>query len=284
MSESRSRSGVWRVLRIGLLVYLGLLLLLAGCQRRYIYYPQREAAEVLLRQGAQMGFEPWLDGEGKQVGWRGAAPEMPGAVRRVVVFHGNAGMALHRGYYVDAFQALPGRWEVLIFEYPGYGSRPGRPSEAAFYDAARAALATLEPVEGGTLFLVGESLGTGVATRMAGDSPGEIDGLILITPFTDLAAVGARHFRGLPVRLLLRDRYNNTGALADYGGPVAVILAERDEVIPADIGQQLHDDYDGPKALWIQEGRTHNTLDLDPGAAWWEEVVRFLDEQARRGQ
>ena len=58
----------------------------------------------------------------------------------------------------------------------------------------------------------------------------------------------------LRVRLLLRDRYDNRSALKNYRGPVAVLLAGRDEVIPARFGRELFDSYSGSKRLWIQNG------------------------------
>lgn len=272
------RSIVFRTLRLAALVYVGLVVLMAGCQKRYIYYPQRESEEVLLSHATAMGVEPWRDDDENLVGWLAPARDVEGPLRRVVVFHGNAGFALNRSHYLRAFGRLPGRWEVRLFEYPGYGARSGSPGEGAFYDAAEEALRDLMEEEE-SLFLLGESLGSGVACRMARDFPDEVDGLILITPFTDLAEVGARHFRFLPVRLLLRERYNNAAALEAYDGPVAVLLAEHDEVIPADIGQRLYDEYRGPKLLSIQEGRSHNTLDLAPDLAWWQDVAEFLIEQ-----
>lgn len=278
MEQKRVRSIAFRTLRVVALAYAGLMVLMAGCQKRYIYYPQKESEAVLLRQASAMGVEPWRDERENLVGWVAPAPEGEGPVRRVIVFHGNAGMALHRSYYAEGFHGLPGRWEVRLFEYPGYGARSGSPGERAFYRAAGDALRQLG-TEGGAFFLLGESLGSGVACRMAVEFPDEVKGLILVTPFTDLAEVGASHFPFLPVRLLLRERYDNVAALEEFSGPVAILLAEHDEVIPAETGRRLYEIYAGPKQLWIQEGRTHNTLDLAPGVRWWQEVTDFLLEQ-----
>lgn len=284
MSKSRRRSLPFLALSAVAAVYLGLMVLLAGCQKRYIYYPQREAESALLQQASRMGLEPWRDGNDELIGWVASAPQGEGPLRRVAVFHGNAGMALHRSHYAQAFQHLPGRWEVRLFEYPGYGSRSGSPGEAVFYEGARQALRQLDQPEQRSLFLLGESLGTGVASRMAAEFPEEVSGLILITPFTDLADVGARHFRGFPVRLLLRERYDNTGSLEEYGGRVAIVLAEHDEVIPSDIGRRLFEEYEGPKKLWVQEGATHNTLDLGPLQPFWEALIEFLDDHGGADQ
>lgn len=280
MSEVKRRSFLFRIIRIGILVYVGMLLLLAGCQRGYIYYPQRAGEHELVAEATRYGVEEWRDRNNQLIGWKAPAPLGSGPLRSAVVFHGNGGMAINRTYYAEGLQSVPGedRWAVYILEYPGYGAREGRPSENAFYDAAREALAELFLTEEEGLYLIGESLGSGVASQMAAEFPGRINGVLLVTPFTSLADVGARHFWGFPVRLVLLDRYDNVAALEKYQGPVAILLAEHDEVIPVDLGQELYDGYDGPKRLWIQEGRTHNTLDLSPGHPWWEELTGFLSE------
>ncbi len=264
--------------RVAALVGVGLFFFMTGCQRHLIYYPATEASAVLSERARAEGYRPWRNEGGDIIGWR---PERAEAgAGRVVVFHGNAGFALNRTYYADGFAALDGDWEVFLFEYPGYGARDGRPSEKAFFRSAEEAVGLLEAENTRPLLLVGESLGSGVATEMARRFPDRVTALLLITPFTDLAAVGSRHFPFLPVRLLLRDRYDNVRALQDYSGPVAVLLAGRDEVIPVDLGKKLYESYTGPKWLRVQEDRGHNTLDLAPAAPWWRELGAFLREHA----
>lgn len=279
MSRKR-RSPVLAVLWMAGLVYLGMLVMLTGCQKRYIYFPERAEEKSLKVQATALGLEDWRDGEGELIGWRKPAPPGSEPIRRAVVFQGNAGMAIGRFHYVEGLQGLDSarRWEVYLFEYPGYGTRLGEPGETVFYRAARDALNELFVSSEDPLYLVGESLGSGVASRMASEFPDSVSGLLLVTPYTTLPDVAARHFWGFPVRLLLRERYNNIAALKDYHGPVGIVLAEYDEIIPADLGQRLFDVYHGPKEIWIQKGETHNTLDLAPRNPWWEELTRFLEK------
>lgn len=278
MARRRTRSFLLRVVSILIFGCGGIIAVFAGCQRDLIYYPEKAGEEELLAEAQRYGVEEWRNRNNGLIGWKAPAPPGSGPVRRAVVFHGNAGMALHRTSYAEGLHAVPGRgrWTVYLLEYPGYGSREGNPGEDAFYQAAREALGELFASGQEPVILIGESLGTGVATQMAAEFPERVEGILLVTPYTTLADVGARHFRWLPVRWLLLDRYDNVAALAGYEGPVAVLLAENDEVIPADLGQELYDNYDGPKRLWVQEGSNHNTLDLSPGRPWWEELTRFL--------
>jgi pimeloyl-ACP methyl ester carboxylesterase len=264
----------------GALLYLGILVLLMLLQRHFIYFPARSREEDLLRSAETYGLTPWRDSSNRLIGWRsGNADAPPVRHNRLVVFHGNAGYALHRSYYVGGFRCLAegqAGWEILLFEYPGYGARPGRTTEENILSAGRTALSELLKDKSGPVFLLGESLGSGIAARLAAENPGSIDGLFLVTPFTCLSDVGAKHYPIFPVRLVLRDRYEVQQNLNKYPGPAAFLMAGQDEIVPADLGRRLFENYPGRKRLWIQPGAGHNTLDFSPGASWWREVADFL--------
>lgn len=280
--SAKTRHRMYPLLRVGAslcFMYLVVVLFMAGCQRQMIYYPARAPEATLQNHAAQTGFVPWHDQAGAIIGWKSPEPRDGVETARIVVFHGNAGFALNRVFYFDGFRrARDDSWRVYLFEYPGYGARPGKPSEDSFQQAAAEAVGELAAASDAPLYIVGESLGSGVATRLAARFPQAVDGLILITPFTSLADVGSRHFPWLPVRTVLLDRYNNVEALADYNGPVAILVAEHDRVVPADLGKGLYESYHGPKRLWIQHGKDHNDLDLTSVSPFWVEVTGFLDE------
>lgn len=243
-------------------------------QRQLIYYPQVEPEEVLLQVAASLGLRDWRDENGRLIGWRSSDPG--GGARRVVVFHGNAGYALHRDYYVAGFLAQPQNWEVYLFEYPGYGARPGEPSESGIKAAAVEAVELLLSHGAGPLYLVGESLGSGVASYLSSRYPEQVSGLLLVTPFTSLVDVAAHHYSFLPVRALLGERYDSGKALRHYRRPVAFLVAGSDEIVPPTLGQRLYDSYRGPKWLHVEPGAGHNTLPFYPAAGWWREVTQFL--------
>lgn len=256
--------------RVAILVYVGLLVVLAGCQRGMIYYPTRANEQNATQLAATDGLEPWRNAAGEIIGWR---PVHEPNADVMLAFHGNAGFAAQRGYLVHGFAP---RIAVYLFEYPGYGTRAGKPSEQTFVDAATDALKQLRSETTGKLFLAGESLGSGVAAHLAGAHHDVVDGIFLITPFNSLVDVAQSHYPIFPVRLLMRDRYESAKHLQAYRGPVAILLAGRDEVVPARFGQKLYDRYDGPKRVWVQGDRTHNTLDYGRAAPWWNEVAAFL--------
>ena len=254
------------------LLLLGLLFIFQG---KMIYLASRAPEAAMLSTSERLGLEPWRDRSGAIIGWR--RPN-PGAANRIVVFHGNAGHALHRAHFVEALAGLDGgaKWEVYLFEYPGFGARAGTPGEKAIITAGRAALEELIAQDSRPLFLVGESLGSGAACALAGALPDRVAGVLLVMPYSALTDVAAHHYGFIPVRWILRTRFDNVAALRGYGGPVAVLVAGEDEVVTSEGGLRLHETYAGPKRLLVIEGIGHNELDYRPGATWWRELTGFL--------
>ncbi len=260
-----------RLLALALGGYGLLCLLVVLAQRRLLYFPARATGPDALAAARGLGLEAWRDGRGALLGWRA-----PGAGKglRVLVFHGNAGSALDRGYYLDLLGGPD--TEVILFEYPGYGSREGAPSEDSLVVAGVEAVARLRAEAPGPLWLLGESLGSGVASAVAARRPGDLAGLVLVTPFARLTEVAAWHYPWLPMGLLLRDRWDNAAALARYPGPVGLLVAGRDEVVGAAQGRLLAAAL-GPRArLWEVPEAGHNTLPLRPGAPPWPGIRGFL--------
>ena len=222
------------------------------------------------------------------MGWRSSLPEGSPMPRcRMVVFHGNAGYALHRAYYIHGFQSVPGGvagWEVFLFEYPGYGSRPGPRNEKKIASAASEALKDLLQEDSRPVYFVGESLGSSFASRLARENPKSVSGLFLVTPLTCIADVAAIHYAILPVRWMLQERHDAQANLNKFPGPVAFLVAGRDEVMKDNLGQRLYREYSGIKRLWTQPEAGHNTLDFTAGSPWWQEVTDFLEQPQAKTQ
>jgi pimeloyl-ACP methyl ester carboxylesterase len=242
-----------------------------------MYIPSREPESALLARARNLGLEPWRDETGAIIGWRSIHSGRH-AANRMLVFHGNAGYALHRDYYVSGFQGIDDGhdWEVYLFEYPGYGARPGAVGQEQFVKAGLRALEALRAKDSRPIFLLGESLGSGSACALAHAAPDRVAGLFLVVPFARMGDVAAHHFSFLPVRLMLRDRWDNAAALRGYHGPVAMLIADQDEVVTATQGHLLFEGYAGPKRLWIEPNAGHNTIEFRASAPWWREVSDFL--------
>ncbi|MGY1773879.1 alpha/beta hydrolase [Blastococcus sp. SYSU D00813] len=157
----------------------------------------------------------------------GAGPDAPA----VLVAAGNGGNRGHRAPLARALAAAG--LSVLLFDYRGYGGNPGSPSEEGLALDVRAARTWLTEEAGvpqERLVYLGESLGCGVVTGLAVEHPPA--GLVLRSPFTDLAAVGSEHYPFLPVRLLLRDRYPVAEHVARLEVPTTVVLGTADTIVP----------------------------------------------------
>jgi pimeloyl-ACP methyl ester carboxylesterase len=244
--------------------YAALLLLLALSQTRLLYLPMR--AGVAQLQTASL--RAWPSAEA----FRGLVAEPRGAARATaIVFHGNAGHAGHRDFYAAALVPLGLR--VILAEYPGYGPRDGALGEANFVTDARPTIAMARQRYGGPLLLIGESLGAGVIASASAGAPSSADGLLLITPWDRLANVGAHHYPWVPVRWLLRDRYDNVSDLRAHGAPTVVAVAERDTIVPARFGKALHDAIGGPKHLLVIAGAEHNDWPYRVDADWWRSAI-----------
>jgi pimeloyl-ACP methyl ester carboxylesterase len=259
-----------RVLTILAAVYFGLMLLVFLAQRSMLYHPAKAPLETLTKLAQNFGFQPWQNSAGDFIGWKQLV-QTNGPRNRVLIVHGNAGSAIDRVDYAEGVKrVMP--CDVYILEYPGYGARPGAPSEKSLLAAADEAMALIE--KDGPIYLIGESLGTGVASYLAGTHPKSVAALLLMAPYHNLTEVAQNHMPIFPVRWLLQDKFPSAQYLRAYHGPVAVVLAGQDEVIPKRFGRHLYDDYNGPKKLWEIDGAYHNDLP-EQSPEWWQELVAF---------
>lgn len=246
---------------------------IAGCdmQHNMLYYPDsRLPAESEL---AAKGLRFWPAGP---VGYRGYIPtaENRNAKGTIIVFHGNAGTAADRDYYLSALGALG--YRVILAEYPGYGRREGNLGEKPFVTDSRETLRIAADTYPGPIYLLGESLGCGVAAGVAREDSPKIAGIVLITPWNTLLAVAKDHFPYLPVGWFMKDRYDNADNLKSFSGRIAVMGAERDEVIPLRHARELFELLPADKKIWILRGAGHNDWPLRMETSKWREIMDFL--------
>ena len=256
-----------------LLIYLLMLLAVLLLQRKMMYFPDRFTSEQQEKLLAEAHVKPWpSDSE-----LHGLIAKTP--VRKakgtVLVFHGNAGAAIHRTYFINGLQKLG--YRVIIAEYPGYGTRTGSPSEAILIkdgiETAKMALREFKE----DLILCGESLGSGVVAGILASHEVPVKGLLLITPFDSMTKVAHHHYWFFLAKWLLWDRYDNVARLSDFQGHVAVLMAEQDDVIPNQHTLALFNSLPGPKKLWRVKNANHNNLPMGATQPWWTEVMHFLD-------
>jgi hypothetical protein len=267
-------------LQLVITAYVLFILAAAIFQRRLIYFPRTIPPTLAEPAAAVLGFVPWRNPSGQIIGWKLPATSAP--IASVLITHGNAGCAIDRGYLASPIHdAVP--VDVYVLEYPGYGSRSGSPDKRSILAAAEEAFGLL--TNGLPKYLVSESLGAGVACDLAKTHPTEVAGLVLFMPYHNLASVAQRKMPLLPAYFLLLDRFNPAECLKDYRGPVKIVLAGADEIIPVKSGRRLFEEYQGPKNLQIIPGAHHNDI-AGQSPAWWKEVFSFWQQNrpAKSGQ
>lgn len=262
-----------RILLALVLGYALVVLVFAALQRFLLYFPTRFTEAQAQTFAASRGLEPLPSARGDRLGFRHLPDGTPGAT--LLVAHGNAGSALDREHFIDLAAGRDRSFEVILVEYPGYGSRSGTPTEEANVGAMVEAI-DRSRAAGRPIVLLGESLGSAVACLAAARRPDDVAAVVLITPLPRLALVAAHHYPLIPT-FLLSDRYEADAALARWGGPAAFVVAAEDEVIPASLAVAMHAAYRGPKLLEVDSRATHNTIDYDPSNELWSRVFAFVE-------
>ena len=204
------------------------------------------------------------------------SPRQP-AEGSVLLVYGNGSCATGCARYAYTIQTAAAL-DVFILEYPGYADRAGKPSQDSFFRAADEGLRLL--ATNGPVYLVGESLGTGVAAYLAGTYPGKVAGVVLFAPYNRLTDVAQYQVPFLPVDWLLVDRFPSEDYLRKYHGPVGVFVGGKDNVVPERFGRRLYDGYAGPKRIWEFPEANHGTV-TQRTRREWSEIVDFWHGRSR---
>jgi uncharacterized protein len=256
------------LLLLVLVGYAGLLALLYVAQRSLMYFPDslRTPPAAAGLPTAEEVTLATADGE-RVIAWhlppRGENPV-------VVYFHGNGGSLRDRA---DRFRALTADGSgLLALSYRGYGGSSGSPSEAGLIADAEAAYAyAAARYRPAGIALYGESLGSAVAVAIAAAHP--VGRVVLESPFTSAADVGAAVYWFAPVRWLIKDGFYSDRRIRRVTVPLLVLHGERDQVVPIRFGERLFALANEPKRLVRFAAGGH--VDLD-GHGAMQVVRKFL--------
>ncbi len=252
--------------------YGGLVALLYVGQRSLQYFPERirtSPAAAGLPEAEEIALDT-SDGERVLV-WhippRGEKPVL-------LYFHGNGGSLAWR---VDRLRALTADGTGLVaLSYRGYGGSSGRPTETGLIEDALAAYAfAAARYPAGRIALWGESLGSGVAVALAAERP--VARMVLESPFTSVADIGAQVYWFVPVRLLIKDSFRSDLRIGKVTAPVLVLHGERDSLVPIALGERLYALIKAPKRFVRFPGAGHNELGAHGALAAAKE---FLDAKS----
>jgi hypothetical protein len=226
--------------------YLALCAWVFATQRSQIYFPTPAIAH--------RAAVTWIDSQGERIKvWT-----VPRPGRQALVYFG--GNAEDVGANLGEFTAAFPSHSLFLVNYRGYGGSSGRPSEDALITDAFAVFDRVHATHA-DVTAMGRSLGSGVAVRLASARP--VQRLVLVTPYDSLVNLAKEYFGWLPVRLLLRDRYDSLRHARGVTAPVLVVIAAEDEIVPMRRSRALADAFRPAQAsVVVIEGVGHNTLDL----------------------
>ena len=279
--NTRCRAGclswLWWIVKIPLIAYLIIVVAAMFFENSLLFFPSVYPDGNWQPQALKFEDAWFSSADGAALhGWY--VPKQ-NAKAAVLFCHGNAGNLTHRAEILRALHDRVGV-STLIFDYRGFGRSKGKPNETGVLADARAArrwLADREKIAETDIVVMGESIGGAVAVDLAARDGARA--LILESTFNNLPDTAAFHYPFLPVRWLMRSRFDSAAKIGDYRGPVWQVHGDADTIIPLEFGRRLFDAANEPKQFKLLAGHDHNDP-MPPG--YYEELAAFLDELPRR--
>ena len=175
--------------------------------------------------------------------------------KTLVLFHGNAGHLSNRIYKINELNKL--NINILLISWRGFSGNKGSPTEKNLYQDAEAAIKWLneQKIENEQIILYGESLGSGVAVEIA--KKNDFNGIILESPFTSIENSAKIYYPYLPVKLLLKDKYDSISKIKMINIPILIMHGKKDDVVPFAMGKELFEKANTPKHSYFTSEDDH---------------------------
>tara|TARA_B100000029_G_scaffold273438_1_gene268213 strand:+ start:953 stop:1756 length:804 start_codon:yes stop_codon:yes gene_type:complete len=175
--------------------------------------------------------------------------------KTILFLHGNAGTLENRIHKINHFNNM--QVNFLIIAWRGFSGNKGQPTEKGLYEDARSAVNWLKSkgVKESNIIIYGESLGTGVATEISQNK--NFAGIILESPFTSMIDAGKDKYPYLPVRLLLKDKYESDKKIKNINIPILIMHGKIDNIVPFHMGKKIYELANEPKYYYFSEYDDH---------------------------
>ena len=247
-----------------------IVLLLYVFQRRLIYFPDQYTPHLQDYHATDMTIETLQTKDHLDLmSWyKPATHNLP----TLLFLHGNAG---HIGYRMPLVrQFLKAGFGVFLLEYRGYGGNKGSPTEQGLYEDGQTALTFLyqKGINPQKIILYGESLGTGIATKLAAENP--IGCVILQSPFTSLVNLSRFHYPWIIIKPW--DQFNSLERMKHIHAPLLILHGKLDQIVPFTEGLALFNEANTPKEMIEFDQQNHN--DLWDAHDFYEKVIHFLQK------
>jgi uncharacterized protein len=229
--------------------YVGLCAAMFAVQRSLLYYPQpRQLTTPASTMALHVG-----DAELVVTVREHSGP-------KAILYFGGNGEDVSLS--LQSFSAAFPDHALFLLHYRGYGGSTGSPTEKANHNDAAALFRTVY-AQHPQVAVIGRSLGSGVAVRIASENP--VSRLVLVTPYDSIEAIAAAQYPYLPVKWLLLDRYESWKYAPRIRIPTTVIAAQNDEVIPRASTEKLFTRFPaGVASMTLIEGADHNDIGTKP--------------------
>ena len=241
------------ILLIFVLIYFFILIYTYIFQRNLLYYPTENnysGDQILVsiekvKINTQDGIELMSWYHNKNVN----------NYKTILFLHGNAGSLENRIHKINHFKDM--NVNFLLVAWRGFSGNKGTPTEKGLYEDAESAVRWLKSkgVRENNIIVYGESLGTGVATEIAQNK--NFAGIILESPFTSMIDAGKDKYPYLPVRLLLKDRYESNKKIKNINSPILIMHGKVDNIVPFHMGKKMYELANEPKYSYFSEYDDH---------------------------
>ena len=175
--------------------------------------------------------------------------------KTILFLHGNAGSLENRIHKINHFKNMD--INFIIISWRGFSGNKGQPTEEGLYEDANSAIKwlNLNGVKNKEIIIYGESLGTGVAIEVAQNK--NFAGIILESPFTSMINAGKEKYPFLPVKLLLKDKYESDKKIKNIKSPILVMHGMVDTIVPFSMGQKIYELANEPKYAYFSKYDDH---------------------------
>ena len=236
-----------------IIAYLVLLFFIYFYQRNLLYHPSENNYqndkiefsydEIFIKVDDKIKLKSWIINKNLK------------KFKTLLFFHGNAGELSNRIYKLNELNKLD--INILLISWRGFSGNEGSPTEENLYKDAKAAIKWLnrKEVENNKIILYGESLGTGVAVEIG--KKNNFNSIILESPFTSMENAAKIYYPYLPVKLLLKDKYNSISKIKKITTPILIMHGKKDDIVPFSMGKELFEKANNPKYSYFTSDDDH---------------------------
>ena len=235
------------------IAYFVLLVFIYFYQRNLLYHPsennyqndkiQFSYDEIFIKVDDKIKLKSWIINKNLK------------KFKTLLFFHGNAGELSNRIYKLNELNKLD--INILLISWRGFSGNEGSPTEEILYKDAKAAIKWVnrKEVENNKIILYGESLGTGVAVEIG--KKNNFNRIILESPFTSMENAAKIYYPYLPVKLLLKDKYNSISKIKKITTPILIMHGKKDDIVPFSMGKELFEKANNPKYSYFTSDDDH---------------------------